>query len=32
MSIDYKQVPMLAGLDLERYRGPARHEVRITTM
>lgn len=30
--IDYKRIPELAGVDLERYRGPARHEVRVTTM
>jgi len=29
-SVDYKRVPELAGVDLERYRGAAREEVRIT--
>src|SRR5690606_6916853 len=29
-AIDYKQVPEIAGVDLEQYRGPAREEVRVT--
>jgi putative phage-type endonuclease len=29
-TIDYKKVPELAGVDLERYRGPGREEIRIT--
>ncbi|GAA4414667.1 lambda-exonuclease family protein [Quisquiliibacterium transsilvanicum] len=31
-SVDYKKVPELAGVDLERYRGAARQEVRVTVM
>jgi len=29
-SVDYKKVPALAGVDLEKYRGKAREEVRVT--
>jgi hypothetical protein len=29
-SVDYKKVPELAGVELERYRGKAREEVRVT--
>jgi putative phage-type endonuclease len=29
-NVDYKKVPELAGVDLERYRGKAREEVRVT--
>lgn len=29
-SVDYKRVPQLAEVDLERYRGAAREEVRVT--
>lgn len=29
-SVDYKKVPELAGVDLDRYRGAAREEVRVT--
>ena len=29
-SVDYKRVPALQGVDLERYRGKAREEVRVT--
>jgi putative phage-type endonuclease len=29
-TIDYKRVPELGGVDLEQYRGPPRHEVRVT--
>lgn len=29
-AVDYKRVPELKGVDLEKYRGPARQEVRIT--
>jgi putative phage-type endonuclease len=29
-SIDYKQVPELAGVDLEKYRAPSREEVRVS--
>jgi putative phage-type endonuclease len=31
-SIDYKQIPALAGVDLERFRGPGRQEVRVSTI
>jgi predicted phage-related endonuclease len=31
-AVDYKRVPELAGVDLERYRGPTREEVRVTVM
>ncbi len=30
-SVDYKKVVELKGVDLERYRGKAREEVRVTT-
>jgi putative phage-type endonuclease len=30
-AVDYKRVPELQGVDLERYRGRARQEVRVTT-
>ncbi len=29
-AIDYKKVPELAGVDLERYRGAEREEARVT--
>ncbi|MFO1392753.1 MAG: hypothetical protein U1F09_03170 [Steroidobacteraceae bacterium] len=29
-SVDYKKIPELKGLDLERYRSAAREEVRVT--
>ena len=29
-SVDYKKVVELKGVDLERYRGKAREEVRVT--
>jgi hypothetical protein len=29
--IDYKKIPELTAIDLERYRGPQRQEVRVTT-
>jgi len=29
-SVDYKKVPELAGVELEKYRGPLREEVRVT--
>jgi hypothetical protein len=29
-NVDYKKVPELAGVDLDKYRGPARQEVRVT--
>jgi hypothetical protein len=29
-SVDYKKVVELQGVDLERYRGKAREEVRVT--
>ena len=29
-SVDYKKVPALQGIDLERYRGKSREEVRVT--
>ena len=29
-SVDYKKIPELKGVDLEKYRGPERKEVRIT--
>lgn len=31
-NVDYKKVPALQGVDLEKYRGKAREEVRITTV
>jgi putative phage-type endonuclease len=31
-AIDYKKVPELAGMDLDRYRGPGREETRITVL
>jgi hypothetical protein len=31
-TIDYKKMPELSGVDLDRYRGPQRQEVRITTV
>ena len=29
-NIDYKKIPELKGVDLEKYRGAAREEVRVT--
>ena len=29
-AIDYKKVPVLAGIDLEQYRSAAREEVRVS--
>ena len=29
-SVDYKKVPELTGVELEKYRGPAREEVRVS--
>lgn len=29
-AVDYKRVPELTGVELEKYRGPAREEVRVT--
>ncbi|MCW5766508.1 MAG: YqaJ viral recombinase family protein [Phycisphaeraceae bacterium] len=29
-NVDYKKVPELAGVELEKYRGPAREEVRVS--
>lgn len=29
-SVDYKKLPQLAGVDLEKYRAPSREEVRVT--
>jgi hypothetical protein len=31
-SVDYKKVVELKGVDLEKYRGNAREEVRVTAM
>lgn len=31
-AVDYKKVPELGGVDLERYRGPAREEVRVSVV
>jgi hypothetical protein len=30
-AVEYKRVPELVGVDLERYRGAGREETRITT-
>jgi hypothetical protein len=29
-ALDYKKIPELPGVDLERYRGAARQEIRLT--
>ena len=29
-NVDYKRVPQLQGVDLDRYRGKAREEVRVS--
>jgi hypothetical protein len=29
-TVDYKKIPELSALDLEKYRGPQRQEVRVT--
>ncbi|MCL4687182.1 MAG: YqaJ viral recombinase family protein [Burkholderiales bacterium] len=31
-SVDYRKVPELAGVELDKYRGPAREEVRVSVM
>lgn len=31
-AVDYKRIPELAGVDLERYRGKGREEVRVTVV
>ena len=31
-NVDYKKVPQLRGFDLDRYRGKAREEIRLTLM
>lgn len=31
-SVDYKRVPELEGVELERYRGKGREEVRVTVV
>jgi hypothetical protein len=31
-NVDYKRVPALQGVDLEKYRGASRMETRISTM
>lgn len=31
-SVDYKKVPQLSGVDLEKYRAPSREEVRVTML
>jgi len=31
-AVDYKKVPELGGVDLERYRGPTREEVRVSLL